>query len=174
MRSIRSPYSLIFAICGLLPASYVPAQARNTASLPGNPERVFPARDRSMYPVSSSCNRDDEAQDQSQTSAQKDSPQQKPPSQNSVSSDQPQQTKRILGIIPNFRSVSTDEILPPMTVQEKFMTATNDSFDYSSIFIPVALAGYGLGTNATPELGQGAAGYGRYLWRSAVDQTSEN
>jgi len=127
-----------------------------------------------MYPVSSSCNRDDEAQDQSQTSAQKDSPQQKPPSQNSVSSDQPQQTKRILGIIPNFRSVSTDEILPPMTVQEKFMTATNDSFDYSSIFIPVALAGYGLGTNATPELGQGAAGYGRYLWRSAVDQTSEN
>jgi hypothetical protein len=84
------------------------------------------------------------------------------------------QTRRILGIIPNFRAISTDEKLPPQSVKEKFVTATEDSFDYSSIFIPALLAGYSLGTNATPEFGHGGVGYGRYLWHAAVDQTSEN
>ena len=98
----------------------------------------------------------------------------KPIQQNPVPSGQPRQTKRILAILPNFRSVSTDERLPPMTVKEKFLTATDDSFDYSSIFVPAALAGFSMARNSTPEFGQGAVGYGRYLWHSAVDQTSEN
>jgi hypothetical protein len=84
------------------------------------------------------------------------------------------QTKRILGVIPNFRTVSTDERLPPQSVKEKFMTATNDSFDYSSIFLPALLAGYSMKTKAYPEFHQGAAGYARYFWHAAVDQTSEN
>jgi len=86
----------------------------------------------------------------------------------------PPQTKRILGIVPNFRAVSADVKLPPETVKEKFMDATQDSFDYSSIFLPVALAAYSMGTDATPEFHQGAAGYARYFWHAAVDQTSEN
>ena len=61
-----------------------------------------------------------------------------------------------------------------MSVKEKFLTATDDSFDYSSIFIPAALAAYSMGTKATPEFGQGAVGYGRYFWNTALDQTSEN
>lgn len=84
------------------------------------------------------------------------------------------QTKRILGVIPNFRSVSTDEKLPPQTVKEKFLTATSDSFDYSSIFIPAMLAGYSMATDAYPEFGHGASAYGQYFWHSAVDQTIEN
>ena len=90
-------------------------------------------------------------------------------------SDQgPQQTKRILGIFPNFRAVSANVHLPPQSVKEKFITATQDSFDYTAVFIPAAVAGYSLGTNATPEFGEGAAGYGRYFWHSFLDQTSEN
>jgi hypothetical protein len=88
--------------------------------------------------------------------------------------NEPQQTKRILGIVPNFRAVSTTEKLPAQSVKEKFVTATKDSFDYSAIVIPAALAGYNLGTNQTPEFGTGGAGYGRYFWHSALDQTSEN
>lgn len=84
------------------------------------------------------------------------------------------QTKRILGIIPNFRAVSTDTKLPPQTLKEKFITTTQDSFDYSAIVIPTVLAGYNMGLKATPEFGQGTAGYGRYWWHSAVDQTTEN
>jgi hypothetical protein len=84
------------------------------------------------------------------------------------------QTKRILGIIPNFRAVSANEKLPPMSVKDKFVTASEDSFDYSAVFLPMAIAGYNLERNSTPEFGGGGVGYGRYLWHSAVDQTSEN
>jgi hypothetical protein len=84
------------------------------------------------------------------------------------------QTKRILGIIPNFRSVSANTKLPPQSPKQKFITATEDSFDYSAILLPVAVAGYSQATNATPEFHQGAAGYGRYLWHSYVDQAIEN
>jgi hypothetical protein len=84
------------------------------------------------------------------------------------------QTKRILGIIPNFRSVSANVHLPPQSVKDKFITATQDSFDYSSILTPALLAGYNQARNNTPEFRQGGIGYGRYLWHSVVDQTSEN
>jgi hypothetical protein len=84
------------------------------------------------------------------------------------------QTKRILGIIPNFRAVSANTKLPPMSVKDKFVTASEDSFDYSAVFLPLAIAGYDLERNATPEFGHGGVGYGRYLWHSAIDQTSEN
>jgi hypothetical protein len=86
----------------------------------------------------------------------------------------PPQTKRILEIVPNFRAISADQKLPPQTVKEKFITCTEDSFDYSSIGVPLLLAGYSMATKATPEFGQGAAGYARYFWHTAVDQTSEN
>jgi hypothetical protein len=97
------------------------------------------------------------------------------PAPQSQADDQPaQQTKRILGIIPNFRAISTDVKLPPQTIKDKFMDATHDSFDYSSILLPGLLAAYSMGTNATPEFHQGAAGYARYFWHAAVDQTNEN
>jgi hypothetical protein len=85
-----------------------------------------------------------------------------------------QQTKRIMDIIPNFRAVNTTQKLPPMTVKQKFVGATEDSFDYSSVFIPAVLAGYSLEENSTPEFGQGGLGYARYLWHAAADQTDEN
>jgi len=92
----------------------------------------------------------------------------------STDSERNPQTNRILEIIPNFRAISTDEKLPPQSVKEKFLTCTEDSFDYSSIFVPVMLAGYSMATRATPEFGSGGVGYSRYLWHTAVDQTSEN
>ncbi len=95
-------------------------------------------------------------------------------SQSTTAEPQSSQTKRILDVLPNFRAVDAGQWLPPQTVKEKFVTATEDSFDYSSPVIPALLAGYNMATNATPEFGQGGAGYARYLWHSAVDQTSEN
>jgi len=96
------------------------------------------------------------------------------PAQSAQADTTGQQTKRILGILPNFRAVSADAKLPPETVKEKFMDATEDSFDYSSVFIPAALAGYNMHERTTPQFHEGAAGYARYFWHSAVDQTSEN
>ena len=94
--------------------------------------------------------------------------------QSQSSTETATQTKRILGVIPNFRAVSTDQKLPAQSVKEKFVTATQDSFDYSAVVIPAMLAAYSMETDATPEFHQGAAGYARYFWHAAIDQTSEN
>lgn len=96
------------------------------------------------------------------------------PAQTSQENLSGQQTKRILGIIPNFRAVSADQQLPPETVKDKFVGATEDSFDYSAIFFPAVIAAYNMDQRATPGFHEGAAGYARYFWHSAVDQTSEN
>lgn len=116
------------------------------------------------------------ASNSTQSSTLPDSPgaQRSQSAQQAEQEELPPQTKRILGIIPNFRAISTREKLPPQTVKDKFLMASQDSFDYSSLFIPAMLAAYGMGTNSIPEFHQGAAGYGRYFWHSFVDQTSEN
>jgi hypothetical protein len=87
---------------------------------------------------------------------------------------QGKQTKRILGIVPNFRSVSADEKLPPQTLKDKFSTTMQDNFDYSAFIFVGALAGVAQAENSTPEFHQGAAGYGRYYWHTFADQTDEN
>jgi hypothetical protein len=84
------------------------------------------------------------------------------------------QTKRILGIVPNFRSVSADTKLPPQSWKGKFIGATEDSFDYSSFIFAGILAGVGQAENSYPEFHQGASGYGRYYWHTFADQTDEN
>jgi len=127
-----------------------------TASLPDSPGSVL---DQSSG-LSSSVSPDPQ-------SPQPDTSANKPPHVD-------EQPKRILGILPNFRAVTAGTKLPPQTVKDKFVTASEDSFDYSAIFIPAALAGYGLAVNNVPEFHQGAAGYARYFWHSFTDQTIEN
>lgn len=91
-----------------------------------------------------------------------------------IKEDQQKQTKRILGIFPNFRAVSVSDRLPPQTVKDKFVTASEDSFDYSAFVLPILLAGRDQYENSTPEFHQGAAGFGRYFWHEYTDQTIEN
>ncbi len=89
-------------------------------------------------------------------------------------SDEGKQTKRILGIVPNFRAVSADQKLPPQSVHDKFKTTFQDSFDYSAIIFAAAQAGVAQAQDSYPEFHQGAAGYGRYFWHTYADQTDEN
>ncbi|AXC15364.1 hypothetical protein ACPOL_6120 [Acidisarcina polymorpha] len=85
-----------------------------------------------------------------------------------------QQTKRILFIVPNFRSVSVDAKLPPLTPGQKFKLAFQDSFDYSSFIYVGIVAGIAQAQKSYPEFHQGAAGYGRYYWHSFADSVNEN
>jgi hypothetical protein len=99
------------------------------------------------------------------------------PQQASASSDnnlQGKQTKRILGIIPNFRAVSVNQKLPPQSAKEKFIGATQDSFDYSSFVYAGMLAGVAQAEDSYPEFHQGLAGYARYYWHTFADQANEN
>jgi hypothetical protein len=78
------------------------------------------------------------------------------------------------GGVPNFRSYSADEILPPQTSREKFKTGLQDSFSYYSVILVGAEAGIHQADNQYPAFRQGAAGYGRYYWHSFADQADEN
>jgi hypothetical protein len=86
----------------------------------------------------------------------------------------PQQTRRILWVIPNYRAVSTGAHLPPLSTKEKFWLATQDSFDYSSFIFNGILAGIAMANNSEPSFGQGASGYGQYYAHTFADGTIEN
>jgi hypothetical protein len=86
----------------------------------------------------------------------------------------PKQTKRILFIIPNFRSVSADEKLPPTTTKEKFKLTMQDSFDYSAFAEVAILSGFSEAGNSVPQFGKGIGGYARYYWHGFADNTDGN
>lgn len=90
------------------------------------------------------------------------------------SATEPKQSKRILWIFPNYRAVSADTQLPPLSLKTKFWLATQDSFDYSSFVTAGMLAGLSQAKRSYPEFGQGAKGYGRYYWHAAADQAVGN
>jgi len=84
------------------------------------------------------------------------------------------QPKRILGVMPNFRAVSAGITPPPPTAKESFVIATKNSFDYSSFVFVGITSLLAQGTDAHPQLGKGAAGFGRYYWRGFVDKVDGN
>lgn len=84
-----------------------------------------------------------------------------------------QQTKRMFWLVPNFAAVSANTQLPPLSTREKFSLASHDAvLDYSSFTWAGVLAAQAWWLNSDPELGGGAAGYGRYYWRTFVDGAS--
>jgi hypothetical protein len=89
-------------------------------------------------------------------------------------SDEGRQTKRILGIIPNFRSVSANSHLPAQGPKEKFIGFTQDSFDYSSFILVGMLSGVSQFQGSIPEFHTGPPAFARYYWHTFADQTDEN
>ena len=90
------------------------------------------------------------------------------------STTEAKQSKRIFWIFPNYRAVSADTQLPPLSLKDKFWLATQDSFDYSSFVTAGLLAGISQAKNSTREFGQGTKGYGRYYWHAVADQAVGN
>jgi hypothetical protein len=95
------------------------------------------------------------------------------PGQNSTSGSL-KQTKRILFIVPNFRSVSADAKLPPMSVKDKFKLVLDDTFDYSGFIEVGILAGVSDIHKSEPAFGHGTVAYGRYYWHGLADTTDGN
>jgi hypothetical protein len=82
-----------------------------------------------------------------------------------------QQPKRILGFMPNFRSVSGGSKPHPPGWKYNFKIATRQSFDYSSfIFLGItSLSAEGIDSH--PVLGKGVGGFWSYTWRGFLDKT---
>lgn len=88
--------------------------------------------------------------------------------------DDERQTKRQAGILPNFRSVSPGEVVPPSTARERFITTSEDNFDYSSLTFSMLIALGAEAGNNTPEFHKGMPGFARYYWHTVADQSIEN
>jgi hypothetical protein len=82
--------------------------------------------------------------------------------------DQPED-KRIFWIIPNYRTSPSLHPYKPLTPEEKFKIATQDSFDRGTVALAVLFAGEGQLANSTPAFGQGVKGYARYLGTAYAD-----
>lgn len=85
-----------------------------------------------------------------------------------------QQTKRILGIMPNFEAVSANTHLPPLSLKQKFWLSTQNTFDYSNLISVGLQAAIEQARNQYPEFHEGAAAYGRYYWQTLADSGVEN
>jgi hypothetical protein len=72
------------------------------------------------------------------------------------------ESKRIFGIIPNYRTSPSLIDFEPLTAGEKPKMATDDSFDRGAFILAGLFAGQAQLTNANRFFGQGAAGYNRY------------
>jgi hypothetical protein len=84
------------------------------------------------------------------------------------------QPTRILGFIPNFRAVSADTQLPPLSVKGKFTLFLRQNFDYSSLILVGIGAGISQASDSPSEFGQGGIGYGRRYWHAYADSIGGN
>jgi hypothetical protein len=154
-------------VCWILFLAFSPALVRG--------QILFAAQQSSPQPVNTAHESLNPAASASDTNSQ-GNPQTQPASarkqEQKAQASEGQQTKRILGVAPNFAAVSANTQLPPLTAKQKFVLATHDSVDYSSFIWTGILAAQEMGTKANPELGHGAAGYGRYYWRTFTDGLS--
>jgi hypothetical protein len=82
--------------------------------------------------------------------------------------EQPE-TKRLFGVIPNFRTSPTLENYEPLTVGGKWKIARDDAFDRGTVYLAAAFAGEGQLTRADPEFDDGVPAYARYLGTAYAD-----
>jgi len=85
-----------------------------------------------------------------------------------------QESKRILEIVPNYRTSPSLVNYEPLTVGAKFKLASEDSFDWGAFVLAGFFAGEAQLTNANRSFGQGAAGFGRYYGAAYGDQVIGN
>jgi hypothetical protein len=98
-----------------------------------------------------------------------DTPNQDPPPTSATPAPAAPNDKRILWIIPNFRTAPTLDHYKPLTTNEKFAIAAQDAFDRGTVGLAAIFAGEGQLAQSEKSFGNGAAGYGRYFGTAYAD-----
>jgi hypothetical protein len=73
------------------------------------------------------------------------------------------ESKRLLGIVPNYRSSQNLQNYQPLSPGDKFKIASEDAFDRGTVILAGIFGAEAQATNANRSFGQGAAGFGRYF-----------
>lgn len=161
--------SLLFAQ-GSVTVNSTPPQQEDLWQAPSVP--ASSTRVRTAEPYQSDAPSQTSSGDKSENQKQKEKKQLPAAPKPSQDSSPLQQTNRMMWIVPNFAAVSPGVKFQPMTPKQKFWMATEDSFDYSSFVWSGVLAAQSYALDQYPELGRGAAAYGRYYWRGVLDGVS--
>ncbi len=82
--------------------------------------------------------------------------------------------KRVLGVLPNYRTAELTAVGRPLTPEQKLKIAAKDSFDYPLILLGAAYAGLYQLEDSHPEFGQGVKGYAKRFGTSYADQVEGN
>jgi hypothetical protein len=82
-----------------------------------------------------------------------------------------QQPQRILGLMPNFRSVSAGSKPHPPGWKYNFTVASHQAFDYSTFIFLGLTSLTAKGLDEHPSLGKGPGGLWAYTWRGFLDKT---
>lgn len=80
-----------------------------------------------------------------------------------------QESRHILGIIPNYRTFPSLLNYKPLTSREKFKIASEDSLDRGTFALAGLFGGLGQLTDSNKSFGQGTAGFARYFGTSYGD-----
>jgi hypothetical protein len=83
-----------------------------------------------------------------------------------ATSPTPPEAKRLLWIVPNYRTSPTLANYQPLTAGGKFKLASQDAFDPGTIALAALFAGQSQLSNDNRAFGQGVAGYAKY-WGTA-------
>jgi hypothetical protein len=93
--------------------------------------------------------------------------------QTKTGGEQDENTKRILGIIPNFQSKDDiPENQAPMTTREKYVLAYHQTVDFSAHFGNAFQAMLQQASNGQPHYGQGWGAYGQRFGAAEADQVT--
>jgi hypothetical protein len=108
------------------------------------------------------------------TPAAPDPPSAIAPAPGNPANDQDQIDKRILGVLPNYRTAPKSAEATPLTARQKFAIAAKDSFDWPVYLVSGAFAALYQLENQNPSFGQGMKGYAKRYVTSYGDQTIGN
>ena len=82
--------------------------------------------------------------------------------------------KRILGVLPNYRTAEDHGPYQPITSRQKLRIAYKDSFDWPGLVLSAAFAGLYQLEDSNPDFGQGLKGYGHRYATAFGDQVIGN
>jgi hypothetical protein len=83
-------------------------------------------------------------------------------------------SKRIFGIVPNYRTAPTLKDYKPLTAEEKFTIAAQDSVDRGTFMLAAGFGGEAQFFGSNPSFGHGVKGYARYAAASYADWVDGN
>jgi hypothetical protein len=104
--------------------------------------------------------------------AGQESAQQTPPA--NPLDQEPPGGKRVLGVLPNYRTASADLEGTTLTAKQKMTIAAKDSFDYPLALLAAAYAGLDQLTDSDPSYGQGMEGYAKRFGAWYADEAIGN